>query len=219
MSPDPITVVHESEKGRVFTADSMTYFDERTGADDIVICGSYTAPSSFAWAMRLGVKGIIAHAVGVGKDNAGISGLPLADEHGVPAAACETMSARIADGGSVWAGTVGHVNETAKKPVQALVMIGDALEEDIDKLCGKAGELGVLGVPLFMFQEGSEPQVRNGFQQMARLSKGAYATFDEASAQQLADLMTAVATFASGGTEALKSLQSTAAQHLLQQLP
>ena len=115
MTLDPITPVHESESGRVFTADSMTYFDERTGADDIVVCGSYAAPASFAWALRLGVKGIVAHAVGVGKDNAGISGLPLADEHGVPAAACETMSARIADGDSVWAGTVGHVNETAKR--------------------------------------------------------------------------------------------------------
>lgn len=115
MSPDPITSVHESERGRVFAADSMTYFDERVGADDVVVCGSYAAPSSFRWALRLGVKGIIAHAVGVGKDGAGISGLPLADEHDRPAAACETMSARIADGGSVWAGTVGHANETAKK--------------------------------------------------------------------------------------------------------
>ncbi len=115
MSPDPITPVHEEARGRIFTADSMTYFDERVGAEDIVVCGSYAAPSSFRWALRLGVKGLIAHAVGVGKDEAGISGLPLADKHGVPAAACETMSARIADGASVWAGTVGHANETAKK--------------------------------------------------------------------------------------------------------
>jgi uncharacterized protein YunC (DUF1805 family) len=93
----------------------MTYFDERTGADDIVICGSYAARPTLAWALGLGVKGAIAHAAGVGKDEAGISGLPLADEHGVPAAACETMSARLADGASVWAGTVGHANETAKK--------------------------------------------------------------------------------------------------------
>ncbi|MEE9256362.1 MAG: hypothetical protein V3V56_04255 [bacterium] len=115
MTPDPITPVHEDERGRVFTADSMTYFDERIGADDIAVCGSYAAPSSFRWALRLGVRGIVAHAVGVGKDEAGISGLPLADEHGVPAAACETMSARIADGASVWAGTIGHANETAQK--------------------------------------------------------------------------------------------------------
>ncbi len=115
MSPDPITPVHEDPRGRIFTADSMTYFDERTGPADIVICGSYAAPASFRWALALGVKGIIAHAVGVGLDNAGISGLLLADEYSVPAAACETMSARIADGASVWDGTVGHVNETAQK--------------------------------------------------------------------------------------------------------
>ena len=115
MSPDPITPVHEDGRGRVFTADSMTYFNERAGSGDIVICGSYAARPTLAWALRLGVRGAIAHAAGVGKDEAGISGLPLADEHGVPAAACETMSARLADGASVHAGTVGHVNETAKK--------------------------------------------------------------------------------------------------------
>lgn len=104
------------------------------------------------------------------------------------------------------------------KPIQAVVIIADAVEESVDKLCSKAGKLGMLGVPLFMFQEGREKTARQCFQQMAMLSKGAYATFDEHSANELAELLGAVATFASGGYDALQDLKSTAARQLLQQL-
>jgi hypothetical protein len=38
--------------------------------------------------------------------------------------------------------------------VQALVFVGDAMEEKLDDLCHAAGELGV---PAFMFQEGDDP--------------------------------------------------------------
>ena len=103
-------------------------------------------------------------------------------------------------------------------PVQAVIIIGDAVEEKVDKLCAKAGQLGLLGVPLFMFQEGGDSAARQCFQQMAQLSKGAYAAFDEHSAGELADLLAAVATFASGGHDALQRLQSGAAKQLLQQL-
>ncbi|MEK6709477.1 MAG: hypothetical protein AABZ64_02750 [Nitrospinota bacterium] len=113
MSPDPIHLVHEDSRGRVFTADSMTYFDGRVGAKDVVISGSYAARATIGWALGLGVRGVISHAAGVGKDDAGISGLPLAESFGVPAAACETMSARLADGASVHGGRVGHANPTA----------------------------------------------------------------------------------------------------------
>ena len=108
--------------------------------------------------------------------------------------------------------------EHQQQPIQAVVIIGDAVEENIDKLCAKAGKLGMLGVPLFMFQEGFDNRVRQCFQQMALLSKGAYATFDERSASELAELLGAVATFASGGFTALQQLQSHSAQQLLQQL-
>ena len=105
-----------------------------------------------------------------------------------------------------------------QQSVQAAVIIGDAVEESVDTLCGKAGKLGMLGMPLFMFQEGHDPAVRQCFQQMALVSNGAYAAFDESSAEHLAQLLAAVATFASGGYEALERLQSAGARHLLQQL-
>jgi mannose/fructose/N-acetylgalactosamine-specific phosphotransferase system component IIB len=50
---------------------------------------------------------------------------------------------------------VAHAKrETKLLKVQALVFVGDALEEDPDALSRDAGELGRLGVPAFMFQEG-----------------------------------------------------------------
>ena len=95
------------------------------------------------------------------------------------------------------------IAETKAKRVNALVFVGDCMEEDVDRLCHQAGELGVLGVPAFLFHEGDEPVARLAFQQIARLTNGAYCRFDASSAQQLRDLLSAVAVFAAGGRKAL----------------
>lgn len=110
------------------------------------------------------------------------------------------------------------IAENTRQTISALVFIGDAIEEDHRVLGKKAGQLGLLGVPLFIFQEGSDTNAKSCFQRMASLSKGAYAAFDETSADQLAQLLGAVATFASGGYDALEKLSSAAAKHLLTQL-
>lgn len=93
--------------------------------------------------------------------------------------------------------------ETARARVHAVVFVGDCMEEDVDELCAKAGQLGVLGVPLFLFHEGDDPAAARAFAQMARLSGGACCRFDAASADQLRDLLSAVAVFAAGGRAAL----------------
>ena len=95
------------------------------------------------------------------------------------------------------------LNETKREKVNALVFVGDCMEEDIDEVCHVAGELGLLGVPCFMFHEGGDPVARRAFQQIARLTKGAYCPFDASSAQQLRDLLSAVAVYAAGGRKAL----------------
>ena len=95
------------------------------------------------------------------------------------------------------------IRETEKRKVDAVVFVGDAMEEDIDRLCHLAGELGLLGVPVFVFHEGGDPIVRRAFEQVARLSGGAYCPFDSGSAQQLRDLLSAVAVYAAGGRQAL----------------
>lgn len=101
------------------------------------------------------------------------------------------------------------IRETRKERVNALVFIGDAMEENIDTLCHSAGELGVLGCPGFFFHEGGDVLAGRAFREMARLSGGAYAPFDLSSADTLRDLLAAVAVFAAGGREALSRLPPT----------
>jgi hypothetical protein len=95
------------------------------------------------------------------------------------------------------------LGETKRQRVNALVFVGDAMEESVDRLCQIAGELGLNGVPIFLFHEGDNPIVARAFRQMARLSRGAYLRFDLASADRLRDLLGAVAVYAAGGYRAL----------------
>jgi hypothetical protein len=111
------------------------------------------------------------------------------------------------------------IQQTKQKKVQALVFVGDCMEEDVDRLCQLAGELGILGVPAFMFHEGSEPVAQRAFKQIAHLSRGAYCSFDATSAEQLRDLLNAVAVYAAGGRAALQdfSKSNSAVVHKLNQ--
>ena len=113
------------------------------------------------------------------------------------------------------------LKEHQQEPVKALVFIGDAIEEKVDRLCGKAGQAGIAGLPLFMFQEGRDPAVEQAFKTMARLSGGAYAHFDQNSATQLAELLGAVACYAAAGRSGLLEYGADAGSGvklLLQQL-
>jgi hypothetical protein len=92
--------------------------------------------------------------------------------------------------------------------VQALVFVGDAMEEKLDDLCQAAGELGLLGVPAFMFQEGYDAIAEQAFREIARLTKGAYCRFDPGAAHQLGELLRAVAAYAAGGMKALADLSA-----------
>jgi hypothetical protein len=95
------------------------------------------------------------------------------------------------------------VTETGRRRVNALVFVGDAMEENLDRLCGLAGQLGLLGVPIFVFHEGGDPIAGAAFRQIAKLSRGAYLSFDRASADRLKELLGAVAIYAAGGYRAL----------------
>jgi len=94
-------------------------------------------------------------------------------------------------------------SEARKGRVDALVFVGDCVEEDLDGLAGRAGELGLLGVPAFVFQEGRDPTAERALKEIARLSGGAWCPFDASSPQTLKDLLSAVAVFAAGGRKAL----------------
>jgi len=104
------------------------------------------------------------------------------------------------------------VAENGRRRVRGIVFIGDAMEENIDRLANLAGQLGVLNVPLFIFQERGDPQVRQAFKELCRLSGGAYSQFDSASADQLRDLLRAVAVYAAGGLKALQNFSQKSGQ-------
>jgi hypothetical protein len=96
------------------------------------------------------------------------------------------------------------LDEAGRKKINALVFVGDCVEEDVDRLCGLAGKMGLLGIPAFIFQEGDEPFAARAFGQIAELTGGAHCRFDLSSAQQLRDLLAAVAVYAAGGRKALQ---------------
>ncbi|CAD7857155.1 MAG: hypothetical protein [Olavius algarvensis Gamma 1 endosymbiont] len=98
-----------------------------------------------------------------------------------------------------------HAGEESRRgKVNALVFVGDCVEESPDELAGLAGELGLLGLPVFVFQEGFDPEAERSFRRIARLSGGAYCRFDANSPQTLRDLLSAVAVYAAGGRAALE---------------
>ncbi len=104
------------------------------------------------------------------------------------------------------------VKETGKKRVSALVFVGDAFEENLDEIGDIAGQLGMLGVRAFLFQEGYKPEAERAFRHIAALTKGAHCRFDSNSPEQLRALLGAVAAYAAGGKRALADLSRRSSQ-------
>jgi hypothetical protein len=87
--------------------------------------------------------------------------------------------------------------------LDAVVFVGDCCEEDVDQVGHEAGQLGLLGLPVFVFQEGDDRIASRLFPQIAKLTRGAYSKFDRNSPDQLKRLLGAVAAYAAGGRDAL----------------
>ncbi len=119
----------------------------------------------------------------------------------------QLMAGISCQGGTTQIGKVlSHaLKETTSAKVDAVVYIGDAMEEQLQDLSAKAGDLGLRGVPVFVFQEGRDGMAETAFKEIARLSRGAWFRFDRNSAATLAKLLSAVAVFASGGLKALEA--------------
>jgi hypothetical protein len=100
-------------------------------------------------------------------------------------------------------------HEAVASGVRAMVFVGDAMEESVDELCVRAGELGMLKVPAFMFQEGHDGIAEHAFREIARLTGGAWCRFDPGAAAQLRELLRAAAAYAAGGREALLRLSKS----------
>lgn len=108
--------------------------------------------------------------------------------------------------------------EHSSQRVNALIFIGDAMEEKVDDLVQAAGELGLRGVPVFMFQEGSDPVVETTFREIARVTRGGWFRFDRTSASILAKLLASIAVYAAGGLKALEDRNSREDRLLIAQM-
>ena len=99
------------------------------------------------------------------------------------------------------------IRQATSAHLGALIFVGDAVEEKVDRLCQLAGELGRYQVPLFMFFEASDdpdaPHSLAVFQELARLTRGDCLSFNLQSAANLKELLGAIAVFATGNTSAL----------------
>ena len=107
---------------------------------------------------------------------------------------------------------------TPINPIRAVIFVGDSCEEAPEPLFTLAGQCSMRNVPVFVFQEGQDPQARAIFSRLANLSGGAYAPFDTESADQLRELLGAVSRFAGGGRKALQRSNTKSDRILLNQL-
>ncbi len=110
--------------------------------------------------------------------------------------------------------------ESESGKVAVLVFVGDAMEEALDELCARAGELGLRNVKAFMFQEGHDQICEQAFREIARLTGGAFCRFAPGAAHELAELLRAAAVYAAGGLKALADLKAQGAgvARLIEQL-
>lgn len=124
-----------------------------------------------------------------------------------PTALAKLMTTVDCRGGNTQIGrALSHIKKEMRSTrVNAVIYVGDAMEENIDALCQTAGEIGLQGTPMFVFQEGSDGNAERCFREMAKLSRGAYFKLNEASAHLLRDLLSAVAVYAAGGRAALEN--------------
>lgn len=135
----PTVHVDAGTDGRIMVADSLSYYENEPWFNDVTVGASFAGAPTAAMCMRQGSKAWIAHEGGPGKDDAGISGLILADRYSVPAVAIATMEARLSDGWSLLVGRVSAANEHATRLGVTVGQTGDEaarlmLKADVGKL-------------------------------------------------------------------------------------
>lgn len=100
----------------IVTADSVTELAGVPAEGKVLVAGSHAGVVAARYAAQAGVRAVILHDAGLGKDGAGISGLAWLDALGIAAAAVSHASAPIADGSQMLArGTISHANSGAAK--------------------------------------------------------------------------------------------------------
>ncbi len=95
--------------------DSVAYAKEKDRGR-IVICGSHGGESAAKHLLLFLPAGAIFNDAGIGKNSAGISGLLLLDDAGIPAATVDAFSAEIGNGKETYEeGLISAVNRAASR--------------------------------------------------------------------------------------------------------
>jgi hypothetical protein len=98
----------------------------------VVISGSYGGKYNAYHAAKWGIRGVVLNDAGVGKDNAGINGLPYLDLIGLPAATADAMTCHIADAEHMLQiGVISHVNASAER---LGCRVGQSVRECADRM-------------------------------------------------------------------------------------
>ncbi len=99
----------------------------------IVVAGSNGGRESGRAAVLARCAAIVLNDAGIGKDRAGVAGLALADEQGIPGMTVSHESAEISDGLSTWrTGRISVANEAAARRG---VASGMTVAEAVHALC------------------------------------------------------------------------------------
>ncbi len=106
------------ENVQIIPLDSATQLGpEAAGPDaagNVLVIGSQATAGPALWAANAGVRALILHDTGVGKEEAGLSALPYLQKLGMAAACINSKSARISDGKDMLArGIISHCNDLA----------------------------------------------------------------------------------------------------------
>lgn len=110
-----VRIISEDNPSSLISLDSVTYMDD-SQRGNIILTGSHGGEFAAKKVLKFNPAGAIFNDAGKGKDSAGIKGLLLFDEAGIPAAAVDTFSARIGDGIDTYeSGIISAINEAAKK--------------------------------------------------------------------------------------------------------
>ncbi|HCP00039.1 MAG: hypothetical protein CL573_09180 [Alphaproteobacteria bacterium] len=99
---------------KILILDSATKFNADSYGR-VAVAASHGAIYAGYLGARAGLRGIILHDAGIGRDAAGINSLPYLDNFTVAGAMVNQKSARIGDGRSMaTTGLISHVNATAR---------------------------------------------------------------------------------------------------------
>lgn len=115
MTHEVAKVLKQQGKYHIVLADSATSITGDNN-NDVFICASHCGENVGRYAAQANVKGLIGNDAGKGLEDAGVAGLKVLDEKGIPGAAVDCMTAEIGVGPTTYeTGIISTVNKAAQK--------------------------------------------------------------------------------------------------------